>query len=683
MGHKLFFIVVLFLISSIAFSTVDYEIKSGFELNWYYVNDETSPYKNQWQIHRYYGDYNGDNIADYLIALSNPATGDARIFTLDTSATAHQKTYGADKTAGRDFMAEAGTFVPHRLDFVSEENSTALSDLWILGTDAADPAKATENYKKFILQKLDKTNKDFPTIDTFSINVNSELHPVLVCLSYSYNQDTYPDILIYNTKQDSQGNFIISLYSGVDGTLIWTKSLTKDSDEPTTPVIANTTNMGVYPFRKTYNGTASGDFDNDGLPDFLVSYTFVKGSLNPPDYYAACNDITMLNKNGDFLPPYSGWTRIAETPMSYTAYSAVSYTNFNKDNYVDALFTLFTVMGATPPPIFFGYDLKNKQTLFSATNSDFGATPTDLNTYNVMPTYNNTYDIDDVNGDTWYDLACLRWLSIDTEQTRIGLFNAYANNGANKGRKVWLETFPDYNRIFYPVGDFNGDTHCDFGLVMDPSAPETVEAGKITWNIEEYMMGSPQPTAGRSFSYSVLYDFAYNSDNDDFHTFSTTFNGGSNIGGSSVNDYMCIFNYDWDKDDDLSIDKTESAIYAYDGDQSQQQPQTLAEMLIRATNVTKTMLSQYFPAMEPSYHVIYVDNNGDGKYNDIIIENALSTFAVSYPGGGAPIQPSKEKIIQIILGEGTHTQQEIDACDTNQDGYIDAADLIKFILNNP
>jgi len=78
-----------------------------------------------------------------------------------------------------------------------------------------------------------------------------------------------------------------------------------------------------------------------------------------------------------------------------------------------------------------------------------------------------------------------------------------------------------------------------------------------------------------------------------------------------------------------------------------------------------------------------VENNGDGKYNDIIIGNALSMFAVSYPGGQSPTQPSKEKIIQIILGIGTHTQEEINACDINQDGIIDIADLIKFILQNP
>ncbi len=676
MGRRLvfFFAAVLVVLSCFGFSIVEHEVKSGFEVSWYYLQDETNPYNTKWHLYQYFGDYNGDAIPDFLIPLKNPETGDVRIFTLDTSATGQEKTYDADRTGGRDFEADPDTFVPHRMDYVLADSGDKLADLWIIGTDAASADSPSTNFTKFIFCKLDKSNQEFPTIATYSIAVNWQLSPNLLWLSTSFNEDTYPDVLVYNAKHDEQGMFIVSLYSGADGSLIRTRSFEKDEDEPAEPSMGMPPIMTVYPL--------SGDFDDNGFPDFLLFYTFTKGSMMAMDY-ASCNNIALINNNGDYISPYSGWERVAEIPMSLMGYLLSSLIDLNKDDHVDVVFTQAMVMSVNPPPLFFGYDLKNKERLFSADNSDFGGSSSDLGSYFLTPAYDSAHQIHDVSGDSWCDLVAIRSYAFGSEAPTMGLLNAYAGNGDEKGRKIWLESFSGYTSIQYPVGNFNQDAHADFSLVQNPDAPETEEAGNITWNIGEYMMQSDAPSAGRSFPYNFPCDFAHDPENDNFYAAMGSFNGWLDMGGSADNDYMCIFNYSWDQGNDSTIERTGSAIHVYDGDQSQDPPQTLAEMFIRATDVTESLNSMFIFSTLPGKIDAFVDNNGDGKYNDAIIENELAVFAVSHPGEYSGSKATKDKILRIILGKGDYTQEDFDVCDVNKDGKIDITDLILFLIQNP
>ena len=657
------------------FATIEYTIRSGFTLNWYYLTEPSSGFTDFWGADTYYKDYNGDGIADYLISLKNPSTGAIRIFALDTSVSNTVKTY-ANKTAGRDITSQAGTFVPKYLDFVLPENSTDLPDMWLIGTDSSSATNPNLNYTKFIFWKLDKNNTSFPTITNFNITVNSQYQPVISWLSYSYNEDSYPDILIYYKYINASNNFVVSLYSGTDGSLIWSKSFAKDGEDPGTGLYSTVgiPDLSVYPLHKSSGSTPSGDFDDDGKPDFLLYYTFGKGTF--PTNYSTCSDLTILKKDGTHLSPYSGWERIATLSMSMQTYSCYPLGQFNNDNYLDVIFNLSNPAGATPPPIFFGYDLKNKTTLFQATNSDFGC-GTDLMFFITISAYSVTSSIfDDIDGDSWKDLVTYNLFQ--APNIRFGIFNAYDGNGANKGRKMWLASNSNYSRLFYPAGDYNNDGHGDFALEKDPATPGSILSGKISWNIGEFCVGTDNYTTGREFTYSVPYSFTYNSEDDDFSANTSIIFSVGDMGATSANDFVCCFNYYWDKDNNDSIDRSASEIYTYDNEVGVNPPNTTAEMEIRAINEDISLQSMLLFSNIIEKNEL-VDNNGDGKSNDVVILNERSIFAVSYPGGGGATQPSAALIIDIILGKHIPTQQEIDVNDLNQDGKIDIADLVMLI----
>ena len=75
------------------------------------------------------------------------------------------------------------------------------------------------------------------------------------------------------------------------------------------------------------------------------------------------------------------------------------------------------------------------------------------------------------------------------------------------------------------------------------------------------------------------------------------------------------------------------------------------------------------------YQGKYVDQNGDGSPNDIIVTSQRAVFALSFQYTPS-IEVTKTDIIQIILGIKSIPAGKEDDYDKNGDGICDVADIV-------
>lgn len=620
---------LVFLLAPAVHATLTIAKRDGFDLNWYFHNTSTK-YTNMNRNIGYYRDYNGDGLLDFFFILSDPANDDWRLFTLNTAPTGGLKTYPTHKTAGRDIAAQPGVFVPH-VFWTPRAPSMDYADLVVVGTNQP----ANQNYyTKYIFWRLNKNNTAFPTEATWEIDVVSTHTPVLTWANVSFNSDDYPDFLIYNSTPNDSNQFVIAFYDGRNGTPIWSRTLNLDPADPGTGILFPgqarcTPRLTVYPLPENAYGNARGDFDNNGKPEISCFYTFGRGDFTSCSVLA---NITLLNSSGNFLSPYSStWTRIYQASAAFYEPAPVVAADDNKDGYVD-LRLLNVIITATPwPAVFEGYNLKNRRSQFKSIGGDFGAATDDLSGFLVSDAW--TYSPlapGDVNSDTWNDLVVYRTHGFGSLQPlRVGMFNAYDGNGSQKGRKMWLTQFNSYNRAYANVNDFNGDNLCDYLLVRDPDEPDSPTVGSVTWRLANTAVSASGITLGRQFDYVAPHSFSWNPAQDDFQAYSVMFYPLLDVDGDGQHDtcgqMACAFDDGRNNTWDLSY----GYVFIYDNPPGTSPPPLTADFQVKVQNEDWIPAPYLYYAVDAQGNV-FVDNNRDGYWNDVIIDTEKAVFSLSF-----------------------------------------------------
>ncbi|MBN1900120.1 hypothetical protein JW926_02190, partial [Candidatus Sumerlaeota bacterium] len=91
-------LIVFFTLAISCFAAMEYELRSGFGLNWYFVEEDDTQRTKEFG---YFHDYNADGIQDYLFYQTNNTNKD-RIFCIDTSNSATAKQYPDNRTAWKE-----------------------------------------------------------------------------------------------------------------------------------------------------------------------------------------------------------------------------------------------------------------------------------------------------------------------------------------------------------------------------------------------------------------------------------------------------------------------------------------------------------------------------------------------------------------------------------------------------
>jgi len=610
-------------------ATVTIDLRRGLGLNWYFHNTSAKYTNQDFQI-GYYRDYNGDGLADYLLCLKDSDTEDWRLFALDTAPTG-EKTYPADKTAGRDFTAQPGVFVPYEM-WKPFDHTQDSQDLVIVGTDQASAAPGAA-YTQFIFKRLDKTSTTFPDEATWTINTDSAYSPGLYWPDLSFDSGTYPDFLIYNSKPNASGKFVITAYNGLTGAQLWIKTLDLDPEDTGAgfgysmglPML----NVSTLPLESSQD--ASGDFDGNGKAELFLHYTFGTGDFMSA--YSMAANINLLNPaDGSFVSPYtSTWTRVRDADSAFSGPGAINAYDLNKDGYVDMILASMVSMSTPLQPVAEGYDLKNRLSLFTTTESDFGTTPEDLSGFMPLPQMSfNPMKPADANGDGYMDLDIYQAMDTSGSNTgvRVGLFNAYAGGTTDKGRKMWLKTFSGFDQAFWGLNDFDGNNLDDFVLLKNPAAPNSVTTGQVTWHVANTAVTPSDMTLGKEFNYSTPHSFAWNAAKDQFLAFaSCTYFG--DVDGDGQNDTSLCTACDFDKDGDGTTDLAYGCIVIYDNTPGAQAPDYTAEMAIKVENEDWIPMSGMCSAytLSPSQPV---DNNKDGSANDVVVLNGQMVLSLSF-----------------------------------------------------
>jgi hypothetical protein len=611
-------------------ATVTIDLRKGFGLNWYFHNTSDKYTNPNFQM-GYYRDYNGDGLPDYLLCLKDSDTEDWRLFALDTAPTG-EKTYPADKTAGRDFTAQPGVFVPYVL-WKPFDHTQDSQDLVIVGTDQASAAPGA-SYTQLKFKRLDKTSTTFPDEATWTINTDSAYSPELYWPDLSFNSDSYPDFIIYNSVPNASGKFVITAYNGLTGAQLWTKTLDLDSEDTGAgfgfsmglPILA----VSTLPLESSQD--ASGDFDGNGKVELFLSYTFGKGNFMSS--YSMVADINLLNPaDGSFVSPYtSTWTRVRDASNVSSAPGTINAYDLNKDGYVDMILANMVSTSTPPQPVVEGYDLKNRVSLFKTTSSDFGTTPADSSGFMSAPQMSfNPMKPADANGDGYVDLDIYQEMDTSMSRTgvRVGLFNAYAGGTTDKGRKMWLKTFSGFDQAFWCLNDFDGNNLDDFVLLKNPAAPNTVTAGQVTWHVANTAVTPSDMTVAKEFNYSTPHSFSWNAATDKFHAYSGHCAYFGDVDGDGQNDTSLCTACDFDKDRDGTTDLAYGCIVIYDNTPAAQAPDYTAEMAIKVENEDWIPMSGMTSAytLSPSQPV---DNNQDGSANDVVVLNDQMVLSLSF-----------------------------------------------------
>jgi len=615
--------------------------KDKFDVNWYFRNTSTK-YTAGRLFQCYYRDYDNDGLPDCLIVLTDPKTKDWRLFTLNTAPTGGEKIYPTNRTAGRDITAQLRVFVPNRL-LTPYAPSMDSPDLVLVGTNdiSTDPLKSL--FTKFIFWRLNKTNPAFPTETTWAIDVASTDTPEIYWPDVSVNGDDYPDFFIYNTYANVNRQFVISCHDGRNGAQIWSRTLGLDREDPGTGIASGgkgSPSKSVYrPLGFPHLGIEVlphrperglvGDFDSNGKPEIFLHYAFGRGDVYTT--YSMTSDINLLNSSGNFLSPYSGvWTRLRVVNSTIVRLETVKTTDYNKDGYVDLLL-LSMGIGQPPAPLFEAYNLKGRQFLFGAVNSDLDGSTQSLQGFAVLDEYSyHGSRPADVNGDGWNDLLVYRsTASPPNMPLRVGMFNAYAGGGVQKGRKMWLTQFDMFNAAFPLTNDFNEDNLLDFVLVREPDQPDSPTLGRVTWHIANTAVSAKDIRLGKQFNYSPPHSFAWNPKLDSFSAFRPRISGFGDVDGDGERDTLACMACGFDTGHDGTWDLSYGYVFLYDNTSGLTTPPLTAELQFKVQGENWVPNPVFGQAYSLAGYA-FVDNNRDGYANDVIVDLGKAIFAMSF-----------------------------------------------------
>ena len=619
------------LISQTAEATLTIVKKDNLDLNWYFRNTSTK-YTASSPFVGYYRDYDNDGLPDYLVLLKDPVNRDWRLFALNTAPTGLEKLYPTHRTAGRDIAAQLRVFVPDMF-YTPEAPSMDSPDLVVIGTDDITTDSARSLFTRFIFWRLNKTNTAFPTEATWTVNVTSSQEPRVYWPDVSYDGDDYPDFFVYNSRPNASRQFVLSCYNGRTGALIWTRIFYLDPQDPGTGITVGPSSFGlpqldvsVLPHQPEHG--IVGDFDANGKPEIFLHYTFGKGTY--PTSYSMTADINLLNSSGNFLSPYTAiWTRISQVNSVLSDPGTLTVTDYNRDGFVDLMLLFY--MGGQTIPLFQGYNLKTRQFMFQSLASDFGTGPQDTSGYLALDQY-GYYSLrpTDANGDGWSDLDVYRSSGFPPNTPlRVGLFNAYAGGGSQKGRKIWLQQFDAFNRAYSNVNDFNGDSIEDYLLLRDPTEPSSPTAGLVTWRIANTATTRKGIALGKQFDYSPPHSFAWDPLKDSFDAFSGVFYRLGDIDGDGQRDTVGSVSCSFDAGKNGVIDLSYGHLFVYDNTPGLTPPPLTAELQfkVQGENWTPLPMLQYAYARAGKS---FVDNDRDGYYNDVLISLSQAIFSMSF-----------------------------------------------------
>ncbi|KPL09566.1 hypothetical protein AMJ85_06480 [candidate division BRC1 bacterium SM23_51] len=621
------------LASSLARATFDVTLHSGFDLNWYFHIDPTDPAEKYESLHYvlvgYYRDYDGDGLPDHLVVLEDPDTDDWRIFAINTTPTGTEKTYTSDRTAGRDFTAQPGSFMIDSVDplYFPYQPGADSPDMVLAGTNRA---AGSDEYTQFVFQRLDKTNTAFPTDDTWSVDVVSTDSPTIHWPQASFNGDNYPDFLVYNQTPNASQQFVVTCYDGYNGSQIWSRQLGLDPEQAVLPVPGLIlAQLSVFSLSEDLAKGTSGDFDGNGKPEVFLFYWFINDTFT-----SMATNINLLDSNGNFLSPYSStWTRICE--VAYPSAPPVPHVlaDYDKDGYVDLLVHNIMAMSTPPPPVFEGYSLKKRQSLFQSVASDFGSSLDDLTNMQAFSqwSYANSAPAD-ADGDGWTDLNVFRPRAIPPDMPlRVGLFHAYAGGGSQKGQRMCLDQFDTFNMAHWDANDFDGNDLTDYVLVNLPSEP----GNPTVWHIGNAAITPSAVTVVKEFDYSRPASVAWNPATDDFEACSVGFWRLGDVDGDAQRDTAASLMCAIDHGGDGSTDVGYGFVFVYDNTPGTSAPDITAEAVLKAENEDWVPASDMTPAFVVGPDSA-VDQNRDGYVNDKVMHGAQAFVAVSFQYQTAP-----------------------------------------------
>jgi len=616
-------LLLLFFSRTCVFAALEYELREGLVLNWYYEPDPAWP--NAYEA-GYFHDFNGDGLPDYLIHQSNNTNQD-RIFCLNTSNSDVPKTFENDRTASRLIDWAPGTFIPDDIHLEKEINQKRTPDIILVGKNAQDPESVTQ----FIFWKLDETSNTFPTQTTWSIEVDGAYNPDLLWSAYSFNADQYPDFFIYNQLADAQGLFRIRCFDGMNGTLLWERTISKAPGD-IGGLFGSSITLQVLQISPEVNTT--GDFDGDGKPEILLYYTY--SYIQPPISFGVVGNVTLLKgADGQNLasPQYNGWWQVFDYEGS-TFVSGSALWDYNGDTYVDLdLSASYSPTGAIP--VLRVIDLKNKADLFQTTNSDFGPNPEDAMAFFAMPARHTDQTAPaDINNDSFWDLVFVRMTAFGQGDTEIhsgfGVFNAYDGGGAQKGRKIWLADGAPYDYAQYMPNDWNSDGLLDYVLVRNPAEPS---GGSIQWSYALQNVGAAGPTTPqKTFDTSISYDGPYNGANDEFMGWTYGLARLGDIDGDGLQDTSASHFCEIDYGDDGTTDLAYARVFVFDNTPGTAAPEITADFFATLTNEDDGIGFFLTFAFDP-WREEFVDQNGDKRQNDILITGERAIFALSFSKG--------------------------------------------------
>ena len=634
------------LCGQVAEATLSIVKNDNLSVNWFFHNTSTK-YAGS-SFFGYYRDYNNDGLPDYLILLEDFRNDDWRLFTLNTAPTGGEKFSPKDGTAGRDIAHQFNVFVPRTLHTpVSPSMDSA--DLVVLGTNANTTDSQTQYFTKYIFWRLNKTNRTLPTEATWSVDVVSTYTPIVYWPNVSFDADDYPDYLLYNMYPDAKRQFVISCYNGRTGGRIWTRLLGPDPQDPgtgigmvgqgdATPLNPGYPQLAVAVLPHHPEDGMVGDFDGNGKPEIFLLYTFGDGSFFTS--YSMTTDINMLNSSGNFLSPYTNtWTRVSRNPGSLNSPAFTITTDYNRDGFEDAMF--FNEGGGASLPLFQAYDLRARRLLFQALNSDFGTGFEDVFGYFALDErgyFGNRPA--DVNGDGWSDLLVYRAMGRSANMPlRIGMFNGYASGGLQKGRRMWLQQFNNFNTAYGLVNDFNGDNLLDYVLLNNPLQPSSPTLGQVTWRIANTAVSATRIALGKQFTYSPTFSFAFNPTSNAFYAYPGVFARMGDVDGDGQRDTLGCLSCEFDANQDEIIDLAYGYAFVYDNTAGIAPPPLTAELILRVQNENWVPSPMLFYATALTSGYPFVDNNRDGYLNDVVVRANQALYSMSFPfkiTGGPP-----------------------------------------------
>jgi len=653
---------VFLILAPCSFATLEYELVSGFELNWYFVNEDLA-----WTTEAHYGyfhDYNSDSLPDFLLYQSNNTNKD-RIFCIDTSNSATARKYPDNRTAWKEIAWSEGTFIPQSISLIKPESEKRTPDIILRGKDKKI------DYTKFILKRLDETKTDFAQQLEWSHTVQKDYLPVLIWLNQSYNQDDYPDYLLYNTRLNAQNQFFIGCYDGLTGTQIWAKNIDKAADDPAVTV-TSPSNLSVSVIQTNSSLNQSGDFDGNGKSEILLFYTFTLFDTG----FTSKGKVLILKSDGTKYSSTPDWWEVYNYPIMMPL-SGSAIWDYNKDTYVDLQLQRFVDISAADIPVLKVFDLKNAAVLFQTTNSDFGTKTSDKDYFNPMPLRGISQTFKDLDGDSWFDLAFNRFMVIPGNPIRYGAFHAYDGGEANKGRKIWLQEAADFDMCMYPVNDWNGDDILDFGLSKQPPA---LDSGHFTWNFSLPYIQTAGPVIKKTFTHDMAYAGDWDSDTDTFTCAPPMMFMAGDVDGDTQQDTYATLSFTIDNEDDDDIDTAQACVFVFDNTPGSDPPDITAEFTEKVTG-EDIAISSFVMAAYDAGRAEFVDQNQDGSLNDLCIANSRALFVLSFL-----YKPSNaitaNDIIHVLLGIEEIPDGRFDDYDTNDDGNVDMADVI-WLLTHP